>query len=289
MLRLRPMSNTPSSSVQQQNRRSWNAVTAAHQSHKRDQAAFFRDGGTTLFPDELELLGDLTGQRLVHLQCNCGQDSVSLAGLGATVTGVDISDAALAEAEALATAVGLDIAWHRSDVVAWMEETEERFDVAFASYGTIGWLPDVNAWARGAHRVVAPGGRLILMEFHPLVWSFDGTGRIIEPYFIDGAIDDKEGVNDYIANSSDGLTPMGWQSGVVDFSNPEPAVAFQHTVAQTLQALISAGWSLEVVREYPYANGCCLFEGMEPLPDRRFGMPPGVPSMPLMWSVVARR
>ncbi len=78
------------------NRLSWNAATRAHNSHKLDQAGFLRRGGTTLFPEELALLGDVRGLRIAHLQCNAGQDSLSLAARGALVTGVDISDEAIA-------------------------------------------------------------------------------------------------------------------------------------------------------------------------------------------------
>src|SRR5262249_18500319 len=74
------------------NRLSWNAATDANNSHKQDQAEFFRAGGSTLYPEEVELLGDVRGKTLVHLQCNAGQDTLSLARLGAVVTGVDISD-----------------------------------------------------------------------------------------------------------------------------------------------------------------------------------------------------
>ena len=55
------------------NRLSWNTATVAHNSHKGDQAAFFRAGGSTLFPEERELLGDVSGLRLLHLQCNAGR------------------------------------------------------------------------------------------------------------------------------------------------------------------------------------------------------------------------
>ena len=86
----------------EKNRRSWNAATARHNLHKGDQAAFFRNGGNTLFPEEIGLLGDVRGKRLVHLQCNCGQDTLSIAKhLGAVVTGVDISDEAISVATKL--------------------------------------------------------------------------------------------------------------------------------------------------------------------------------------------
>ncbi len=73
------------SDLHEANRLSWNAATRAHNSHKADQAAFFRNGGSTLYPEELQLLGHLDGLRLLHLQCNAGQDSLSLARLGARV------------------------------------------------------------------------------------------------------------------------------------------------------------------------------------------------------------
>jgi hypothetical protein len=68
----------------------------AQNSHKRDQATFLRAGGCALFLEERELLGDLAGLSLVHLLCNDGEGTLSCANLGATVTGMDISDAAIA-------------------------------------------------------------------------------------------------------------------------------------------------------------------------------------------------
>jgi 2-polyprenyl-3-methyl-5-hydroxy-6-metoxy-1,4-benzoquinol methylase len=102
--------------LHEDNRRSWNSATRAHNSHKGDQAGFLRSGGSTLFPEEAELLGDVAGQRLVHLQCNSGQDSLSLAALGADVTGVDISDEAVRFATTLSAQSGMPATFVRSDV-----------------------------------------------------------------------------------------------------------------------------------------------------------------------------
>lgn len=276
--------------VHEQNRRSWNAVTPAHNRHKRDQAAFLRGGGSTLFPEELELLGPVAGSRLLHLQCNCGQDSLSLAGLGAEVTGVDISDEAIEFASTLSRASGIAAQFHRADVIDWLAEATargERFDRVFSSYGTIGWLADLDAWARGVASVLAPGGHLVLLEFHPMCWSFDAEGRVIASYFIEDPIEERGGVNDYVGGTGPDLAPMGWVPGHEPFANPEPAVSFQYTVAQIVQAVVDAGLLIRTLREYPHANGCRVFEGMGSLPGRRYGMPPGVPAMPLMLGVVA--
>ncbi len=98
------------------NRVSWNAATRAHNSHKGDQARFFREGGSTLRPEEIALLGNVHGLRLVHLLCNSGQDTLSLARLGAIVTGVDISDEAIAFARKLSADAGIPATFERADV-----------------------------------------------------------------------------------------------------------------------------------------------------------------------------
>jgi 2-polyprenyl-3-methyl-5-hydroxy-6-metoxy-1,4-benzoquinol methylase len=106
--------------LREQNRFSWNGVVGAHDSHRGDLAGFLRAGGNTLFPEELELLGDLEGKALAHLQCNSGGDSLSLAVRGATVTGVDISDAAISSARRLSKQTGIPAGFERADVYDWL-------------------------------------------------------------------------------------------------------------------------------------------------------------------------
>jgi SAM-dependent methyltransferase len=271
--------------MREQNRRSWNAVTPAHNSHKRDQAQFLRGGGNTLFPEELELLGDVAGQRVVHLQCNCGQDSLSLAQRGAMVTGVDIADEAVAFAQRLAGDAGIEATFHRADLLDWFASTDETFDIAFNSYGGVGWISDHAAWARGVHRVLVPGGRLVFVEFHPIAWSLAPDGRLAEPYFIDAPIEEG-GVNDYVGGA---LAPSGFEAGVENFQNPERSYSFQWTVGSIVQHLIDAELRIDVLREYPFSNGCELFDGMQRLPGNRYGMPEGIPAMPLMIGLVATK
>lgn len=273
------------------NRRSWNAVTAAHNSHKVDQAEFLRDGGHTLFDEELELLGPLRGAHVAHLQCNCGQDTLSLVLRGATVVGVDISDDAIAFARELSRASGLPASFVRADVFDFLAQTTRHgtFDVVFVSYGAIGWLSDLPGWARGVRSLLRPGGRLVLVEFHPLVWCFDRDGRLVAPYFGDGPIREPEGVSDYVGRSGASLAPMGFAPGDAQFANACPSVGFQWTVAELVQAVLDAGLVLESLREYPHVNGCRLLDGMRELPGRRLALPPELPSMPLMLGLAARR
>lgn len=171
------------------NRLSWNAATQAHNSHKIDQAGFLRRGGSTLFAEELALLGDVRGLRIAHLQCNAGQDSLSLAALGALVTGVDISDEAIAFARRLSTDSGIAANFTRADIYDWLEreaaENPASYDIAFSSYGFLCWLSDLTVWAKGIHAILKPGGRFAAVEFHPFAMCFDQDWESVYDYGVE--------------------------------------------------------------------------------------------------------
>jgi SAM-dependent methyltransferase len=278
--------------LHEENRRAWNAATDAHNSHKRDQARFLREGGDTLFPEELELLGDVAGRTLVHLQCNAGQDSLSLVRRGAAVTGVDISDTAIAFARALSEEAGLPATFHRADVYDWLAEAGragERFDIAFCSYGALCWLSDLGTWARGVAAILRPGGRAVVVDFHPFLRTFDEGWRLAYPYFQPGVTSWEEGVGDYVAMAGEALTPSGYLEGVRDFKNPHRSHEFQWGIGEIATAFLEAGLTITALREYPYSNGAKLFDGMRETPGRRMVPPEGVPNLPLMFGIAAWR
>ena len=264
------------------NRRSWNHATALHNRHKADQGAWLRAGGDTLFEEELGLLGDLAGRDLVHLQCNAGQDSLCLARRGARVTGVDLSDHAIDTARRLSAESGLPARFERAEVVAWMGSTEARFDVAFASYGALPWIRDLDAWMAGVARILRPGGRLVAVEFHPLAWSLgDALELSGDDYFDPGPY--VAPVRDYAADAllHDGATPQ--PAG----DNPHPAVAWQHTVAQIVTAIAGAGLRVCRMEEWPHSTFCRLSPGLVQVGERRWGFPEGKARIPLMLGLVA--
>ncbi|HEV2149210.1 MAG TPA: class I SAM-dependent methyltransferase [Longimicrobiaceae bacterium] len=275
------------------NRRSWNAATAAHNSHKGDQAAWLRGGGSTLFPEERDLLGEVAGRTLLHLQCNAGQDTLSLAALGADAVGVDISDEAVAFARRLSAESGIPAVFERADVYDWLEEAARagrRFDRVFSSYGAVCWLSELGPWARGIAGVLGGGGHFVLVDFHPVAAMFDARMRLVFPYSGGRAIRSEEGIRDYVAWSGEGLLHGAeYREGVVDFRNPHPSHEFAWGVGEVVGALLEAGLTLEALREWPYSNGYAPFEGMRPLPGRRWAPPEGVPEMPLMYGLSARK
>src|SRR5215218_6051663 len=255
--------------LREQNRVSWNAVVGAHDSHRGDLSRLFSEGGTTLFQEELDLLGKLEGSSLVHLQCNSGGDSISLARLGATVTGVDLSDEAVSSARDLAEKTGTRATFERADVYRWLEEASRegrRFDVAFASYGVICWLPDLRRWAWGIADILNPGGRFVLIDFHPAAEIFDRDWNHVSDYPYGGE-------------------PLLLEEGVRDFENPEGCYLFRWGLGEVVTALAEAGLRITALEEYPYANGERKFAGMRELPGRRMVPPEHIPTVPLMYSI----
>jgi SAM-dependent methyltransferase len=277
--------------LREQNRISWNAAVGAHDSHRGDLAGFLRAGGSTLFPEELELLGDLEGKTLAHLQCNSGGDSLSLALLGATVTGVDISDEAISSARRLSTETGIPAGFERADVYDWLEEAARagrRFDAVFSSYGVVCWLPDLDAWVRGIAAVLKGGGRFVLVDFHPAAEMFDDRWTHARDYPSGGErLVLEEGVGDYVAESEGGLTPAGFVEGTRDFENPHRSHLFRWGLGEVVTAIAAAGLRISAFKEYPYANGERHFSAMRELPGRRMVPPEDVPAVPLMYGISA--
>jgi SAM-dependent methyltransferase len=279
--------------LREQNRLSWNAAVGAHESHRGELAKYLREGDSTLFPEERALLGDLEGTTLAHLQCNYGGDSLSLALLGAAVTGVDISDEAISAARNLSSETGISAEFERADLYDWLEKAagEERsFGVVFSSYGVVCWLPDLEAWARGIATILEPGGRFVLVDFHPAAEMFDEQWNRAHAYPSGGEprlLD--EGVGDYVGESGGGLTPAGFVEGARGFENPHRCHLFRWGLGEVVTALAGAGLRIVALEEYPYSNGERLFTRMQELPGRRMVPPEDVPATPLMYGISAEK
>ncbi len=280
--------------LHEQNRLSWNEATKAHNSHKADQAKFYREGGMKLHREEVDLLGDLRNKSVVHLQCNAGQDTLSIKQLGAeTVLGVDIADEAIAFATQLSADSGVEASFVRSDVYDWLEKEaagDRRWDVVFCSYGAIIWLSDLATWAKGIAAILKPGGWFVTVEFHPIEMMFDEEFRHYMHYSTRGKpITWDDGIGDYVAESMDRRVPSGWVEGVQGFSNPHAAHEFAWATSEIITALLDAGLILEHFQEYDYCNGFRPYKEMKDLGGNRWAVPDGKPSIPFMYSIAARK
>jgi SAM-dependent methyltransferase len=129
-------------------------------------------------------LGDITGLRGVHLQCHLGTDTVSLSRLGARMSGLDFSSAALTEARRLAEAAGADVDYHEANVYDAVSVLgAESFDLVYTGIGALCWLPSVARWAEVVAGLLRPGGRLFIREGHPMLQTLDETSDPAVPRY----------------------------------------------------------------------------------------------------------
>lgn len=216
------------------NRACWNRRTGIHVASAFYDMPGFKAGQCSLKPFERGLLGDVTGRPILHLQCHFGQDTLSLARMGGEVTGVDFSESAIEVARQTAVELGLPADFVLSNVLEL--DLGRSFDTVFASYGVLGWIPDVAEWMRVAARHLSPGGELILVEFHPLIWLFD----------------EKSPVDYFHAAEPDVETQMGsYTDGGEDVEIT--SCYWDHTLSDVLSAIRAVGLEVTLFEEYDHS------------------------------------
>jgi 2-polyprenyl-3-methyl-5-hydroxy-6-metoxy-1,4-benzoquinol methylase len=253
------------------NRVLWNTWTAGHVGSEFYDVASFLQGRNSLTEIELDFLGDVQGKRVLHLQCHFGQDSISMSRLGAEVTGIDLSDRAIEEATKLAEQAGSTARFIQCDVYSLPSLLNEQFDVVFTSFGTIGWLPDIDRWASVVKHFIKPGGRFVFAEFHPVVWMFDkGMDKIIYRYFNDAVIVEEE--NGSYASVQDGTLK---------------SVTWNHGLAEVVNALLKQGLELRRMEEYDFSPHNCFPNTIEVGP-RQFRIAHLDKLIPMTYALEAR-
>ena len=257
------------------NRMRWNERVPIHVRSAFYDVDGFLAGATTLRPFERDEVGDVGGLDLVHLQCHFGLDTLSWARDGARVTGLDFSAPAIAAARELAGRAGLEAEWVVADVHDALEALGGRaFDLVYTGLGALNWLPDARRWARIVASLVRPGGSLYLVEFHPFSDVFgDESLEVTYPYWHEGPREwEDEGTYADLEATTVHNRTFEWS----------------HGLGEVVTALIGAGLRLELLNEHPYT----LFPRWPFLRREEGGvyrLPPEVPSLPLMYSLRARR
>jgi SAM-dependent methyltransferase len=255
------------------NREAWNDKTFVHlQSEFYDQKAFLA-GKNSLKKPELEVLGDVNGKRILHLQCHFGQDTLSLARMGGKVTGIDFSEVAIENAIRINEELGLDAQFICSDVCDLLIELYNQFDIIFTSYGTIGWFPDLEPWAETIKNALVPGGKFIMVDFHPFVWTFDNDMKYIQyDYF------NSEPIEEEIEGSyADRNAPIKTKT-----------ISWNHGIGEILNTLIQAGISIQEFSEMDYSPFEC-FSNLKKLDEDKFVFSHIEPAIPMIYRIVGEK
>ncbi len=249
------MSASDPSEYLEHNRAHWDATVDANWGSDFYDVPGWLAGKECLGEIELSMLPqDLKGQRLLHLQCHFGQDTLSLARRGAVVTGVDLSSRAVERAGELAGMAALEGTFVHSDIYGLPQrhDAAAAYNVVFTSWGTIGWVPDLERWAKVVDHFLAPGGVFVIADFHPMVWMLsDDRKSFAYSYFNRGPIVE-EGSQSYSGNAKKTTTEVGWN----------------HPFGDVLGALLGQGFNLEAFDEYDYGHHACFSDSVEVGPNR---------------------
>ena len=255
------------------NRKSWNNRVETHLKSEFYDLDNFMKGKSSLNSIELELLGDLNGKSILHLQCHFGQDTISLGRLGANVTGVDLSDQAIASAIKIAKEANSSATFICCDIYDLPKHLDRQFDIVFTSYGTIGWLPDIDKWAKIVSQFLKPDGQFVLVEFHPVVWMFDDNFEKIDyRYFNSGAILESE--NGTYADKTANIT--------------QEYVMWNHGLGEVINSLIKNGLEINHFKEYDYSPYNCFKKTIEFEP-KKYRIEHLGDKIPMVFSIIAKK
>lgn len=265
-----------------ENRRLWDAWTKINAASAFYDVASFRDGRRPirLADYEREEIGPVEGRTLLHLQCHFGLDTLSWARLGAIVTGADFSEAGITTARELAAELRIPATFVVADLTDLPAVLDGTFDLVYTSRGVLGWLPDIDHWARVAAHFVRPGGTFYITEIHPVALAFADEGvepgelRLAYPYW-SHAEPIRVAVNGSYADPhapTEGLSESGWD----------------HSLGEIVSSLIEAGLRIDFLHEFDFVEWPVPFlvEG----DDGRWRLPPGTRGeLPLFFSLKATK
>lgn len=223
----------------------WNQRTRVHKDSVFYDVEGFRNGDTSLKQIELKEMGDVTGKKLLHLQCHFGMDTLSWSRLGADATGIDFSDEAIEMAKNLSFKTGVPANFVCANLYDLPNQLNEKFDIVFTSYGVICWLPDMDKWAEIIAHYLKPGGTFYMAEFHPILWMFDESFREIKYYYHN---------QEMITVDSEGT----YADKHANIKAKE--YSWNHSLSEVINALIKHGLKIEFVNEFPYSPFNCFNE-----------------------------
>lgn len=257
----------------EKNKMLWNKRTQYHFDSSFYNVDGFLNGASSLNDLELNLLGSVRNKKILHLQCHFGQDTLSLSRMGAVVTGVDLSETAIQKAKELADQIGSNAQFICCNIYDLPNYLNQQFDIIFTSYGTIGWLPDLNEWAKIIAQFLNPIGTFVMVEFHPVIWMFDANFNKIEyNYFKKNAIIELEENTYADKNAAINLESITWN----------------HSLAEVFTSLLSNGMGIDDFQEYDYSPYDC-FNDCEKIDDKKFIIKKFGNKIPMVYSVVARK
>lgn len=222
------------------NKNIWEYFSSLNIKSKYYNVDKFINGNLPLDRIQLAALGDLNNKYLLHLQCNIGLETLSLARLGAKVIGIDASNLAINFANSLKEEIGLTQAkFICYDLYSEVYKNFSKFDIIYSSYGSICWLPDLKNWAESIASNLSEGGFFVMVDFHPiLIYKRFLLNRRSYTYF----------------NRPELPLKIIRKGNYADQNQLKETISYNwnHSISEILNSLLSVGLKLKSLNEYSY-------------------------------------
>lgn len=256
-----------------ENRMRWNEVAEKHARSGLYRVPEVISGTAMISSLEREALGDASGAACLHLMCHIATDSIILGRNAACVVGLDYSPSAISIAQRLvALTRAANMRFLVGDVHAIPLENGQ-FDIVFLNWGSLVWIFDLDAVLAEIRRVLRPGGRVVIVDQHPVSLSYrrgwEGRPALIP-------------VEDYFGPRQIRVERRDYADRTESLTHPTVLEA-RHTLAEVLNRVITH-FTLVRFTEHPFL-GWPAYRGMSQEEPTLWTLPES--PVPLSFVIVA--
>jgi SAM-dependent methyltransferase len=193
---------------------------------------------------------DLAGKTACVLGSGDNYAVFTLAGMGAQVTSVDISQAQLDVAAGRAAELGVEVTFVQGDVAYLPMLADDAFDFVCSTNGVMVWIADPAAYYAEVQRFLKPGGIFLSYDIHPFQrpWSDPPEPlRMVKPY-------SDSGPKEWLDDPQTGSAILALEASPEEREGRIPTFKCHWTVGELLMALLGAGLELVHILEEPDTN-----------------------------------
>lgn len=146
----------------------WDRISGLYQAETRISVHDVHYGPLVPGENELQLLGEVRARDMLELGCGGGQNSIALARRGARALGVDLSPRQIEYARALAAGEGVEAHFEILNVETELNRLPSgAYDCIHTAWG-LSFIADLQPVLRECHRILRPGGQLLIATGHPV-------------------------------------------------------------------------------------------------------------------------
>ncbi|RJQ67892.1 class I SAM-dependent methyltransferase [Pseudonocardiaceae bacterium YIM PH 21723] len=179
-------------------------------------------------PEILKLAGEVAGLRVLDAGCGSGLHAAELIDRGAVVTGIDRSAGLL---EIARERLGATAVLRHADLAEPLPFPSDGFELVLSSL-VLHYLEDWEPTLREFHRVLVPGGRLVLSTHHPFLdEQVSGNDRYLSRYEFDDewTVDGRPMRMRYwhrpLRDMTSAFAAAGFAIQTIEEPGPDPAIA----------------------------------------------------------------